>query len=194
MTDAATNIYREANELFAVIHGAPPSAAQWAAVKLDLAAVPAGGRWWLRKYGRPLVLVGGPVCLWPGCEHLPPTLNGVGLPTPVVSVPLAYPITPTGVGGAGVVLHELGHTLSPLLDGAFGNTAWPASRQGPWRATWVRQNWEPFGLGYARDPEEAFAESFKLWCLVRAGRPPTAADLSPILDYWDTTARSAGWL
>ena len=196
MTDAAT-IYAEAAARNVLPFGGLPTPAQWAEVRRDLDCLPAGALWWLRYYGKALVMCAGvPVTAYPGFQTgYDPTASGYAVGNVAVfSVDLSYPLTPNGVarGGASVPLHELGHLFAVLLDGAGGRSAWPAWRQGRWQDAHAACDWS-WQPDFADKPWESYAEAFALWCLVRAGRPTRAVDRA-ILDYWDTTARLAGWL
>lgn len=188
-------IYAEAAARNVIPFGGLPLPVQWAEVRRDLDCLPAGALWWLRYHGRILVMCSGvPVTAYPGFQvNYDPTASGYAAGNVAIfSVDRSFPMTPHGVarGGTSVPLHELGHVFSTLLDGKGGTSGWPLWRQAKWQAVHPRINWGGQTY-YSEQPWEAIAEAFALWLFARAGR---RADVDPnILNYWDETARQAGW-
>lgn len=203
--DSAQLLYdtQQANVLLYSPGGDVPPSEQWWEPYRDLLTLPWEVLWWLRYAVKPVVMTYGvPVTDWPTYQPLKggmlDTASGIGWPTPAFNIDLCYPVTPTGVarGGTSVVLHEIGHTIDWLGNGAAGVTSVPpVSAQEPFVGVHRAARW-PSPL-YQQNRTEAFAEGFALWNLARRGDPhhqhvlPAVDRL--ILDYWDDFARRAGW-
>lgn len=165
----------------------PASPTDPSAVQRVLDAIPAGVGLWLDSLGATVFAYAGP-----GVTVLPEFA--------------AYRGVETAAGGDGgrtwdsvgaatfgstcyvrgdqpeVAPHEVGHAVSYLL---------PRAERGAWDSVWAAIDWATFptrgapAAYFALNPEEAFAESFRLWA---AGEAPATVGA-----YFDGVAASHGW-
>lgn len=196
-TDAsAFAVMQEAMAYGVRLWGYVPDPAQWAEVAKDCKTHDPGARWWADRAGKVMtVMTGTTVDQYPGGEWISPTVSGIGWPAPRLCLDLSYPMTPNGVarGGSSVFLHEWGHALDQIL-GPTLLPHYPLSDHPDWLAAHAAQDWS-FAPFYDANPFEALAEAYSLRCLWCVGRRDVlpAADLTPIVDYWNSVGARLGW-
>lgn len=204
MTDADTiAVLRDAQAFsLALPQGAPP-VGQFRAATEVLRTLPWSAFWWLQWKGQFAYLMTGSITDHPTYGRTPALARTPGIAWPVicVSLPAAYPVTPTGqgYGGLDVLTHELGHWFSRLFNGVWGDSSQPPlGYQKAWREkVWPQVKW-PMGT-QAADPDEALADSFAWLWMTRAGMhkkvPGRLADPcpEPAANYWLGVLKQYGW-
>jgi hypothetical protein len=178
---------------------------QWLVLKSDLDALPPGLWDWAERLGaapmalyhdRPLTDLAPYVALRGSAMD---KAAGLGWPLPCCRANHSYPLFPSGVGHAGtsVVAHEWGHVVGRWLTPSRGRVELePGLFWRPaWQGVWKKADW-PWSALLRDNPEEAGAESFAAYCLLRQGDPNGHAPrIDPIVtDFWDGTLRSMGWI
>jgi hypothetical protein len=179
---------------------------QWLVMKSDLDAIPPGLWVWAEiLWAAPMALYSdrpltdlAPYAALRGTPYLD-TAKGLGWPLPCCRANGSYPLFPGGVGHAGtsVPVHEWGHVVGRWLTPSRGrNDLEPGLFWQPaWQAAWKKAAW-PWSPLLRDNPEEAGAESFAAYLLRRQGDPNGhAPQLDPVIvDFWDGTLRSVGWV